>query len=74
MEMFTMVRGKVYANHHGYPIFPLPSPTLTSVFNPSNRVYDDDIDRVSEKEAPLGHGGDVGGEGGDVGGNGAGLE
>jgi len=35
-------------------------------------VYDDDIDQVSDEEAPLDHSGDVGDDGGDVGGSGAG--
>jgi len=34
-------------------------------------MYDDDIGWVSDKEAPLGHSGDVGGDGGYVGGSGA---
>jgi len=37
-------------------------------------VYDDDIDRVLDEEAPLGHGEDVGADGSDVSGSGVGLE
>jgi len=72
--MFTMAWGKVYTNYHGYPLFPLPNPSLTSVFDPSSWVYDNDIDRVSDEDAPLGHGEDIGGDGGNVGGSGVGLE
>ena len=69
MYMFTMVHGRVYISHHGY-LLP-PNPTLTSVVNPSNWIYDDDIDRMSDEEAPQGKAGGVGGDGGDVGDSGA---
>ena len=66
-----MVQGRVYTSHHGYPLFPLPIPALTLVFIPFNWVYDDDIDRVSDEEAPQGQGGGVSGDDGDIGGSGA---
>ena len=37
-------------------------------------MHDDDIDRVSDEDISLGHGGDVGGDGDDVSGSGAGPE
>ena len=37
-------------------------------------MHDDDIDRVSDEDISLGHGGDVGGDGDDVSGSGASLE
>jgi len=57
-----MVHGWVYTSHHGYPLFPSLTPTLTSVFDPSNWVYDDDVDRVSDEEVPQGQGRGVSGD------------
>jgi len=54
-------RGKPHASHHGFPLFSLLYPTLTSVSDLSNWTFDDDIDRVSDDEAALAHGGAVGG-------------
>ena len=62
-----MHRGKPHASHHGFPLFPLPYPTLTSVSNPSNWTFEDDIDRVSDDEADSASGGAVGGICGDGG-------
>jgi len=48
-------------------------PALTSLFDPSNWVYDDDINRLSDEEQPQAYGGDVGSSGvGDVSGGGVG--
>ena len=68
MDMFTMVRGQVYASHHGYPLFPLSN----RAFEPSNWVYHDNIEGLSNEESPHGQGGSVGGDCGGVGGSGAG--
>jgi len=65
--MLTMHRGKVHASHHGFPFFPLPNPTFTFVSDPSNWVFKDDIDHVSDDEAAPAHSGEAGGEGGDGG-------
>ena len=70
-----MHRGKPHASHHGFPLFSLPNHTLTSVSDPSNWTFEDDIDRVSNDEADLASGGAVdgiGGGGGDTGPSGAG--
>jgi len=64
MEVLVMHQGKLHASHHGFPLFPLAYPTLTSVFDPSNWTFDDDIDRVSDDEAAPSHGGEVGGASG----------
>jgi len=64
MEMLIMFWGKVHASRHGFALFSLPNPTLTSVFDPSNWIFDDDIDQMSDDEAVLAHGGEVGEEGG----------
>jgi len=63
MEMIIMHRGKPRASHHGFPLFPLPYPTLTSVSDPFNWTFEDDINWVSDDEADPAHGGAVGGIG-----------
>ena len=70
MEMLVTHRGKPHASHHSFPFFPLPYPTLTSVSNPSNWTFNDDIDRVSNDKAALAHSREVGGAGGGGGGGG----
>jgi len=77
MEMFLMHWGRIYASHPGFPYFSLPNPTLTSISDPSNGVFDDDVDRVSDDKAALANDGELGGEGdrgGDVGHSGASFE
>ena len=71
MEMLVVHRGKPHASHHGFSLFPLPNPTLTSVFDPSNWSFDDDIDRVSDDEMAPAYGG-AGGGGGNAGPSGIG--
>jgi len=69
MEMLVMHPGKVHANHHGFSLFSLPIPTLTSVSDPSNWTSDDDINRISNDEAAPTHSLKVRGDssgGGDV--------
>ena len=67
MEMLIVHWGKVHASHHGFPLFSLPNPISTSVSDLSNRVFNDDIERVSNDEATPAYGGEVGGEGGSCG-------
>jgi len=64
-----MHRGKPHASHRGFPLFPLPYPTLTSVFDLSNWTFEDDIDRVSDDEVEPASGGTAGGIGGGGGGD-----
>jgi len=74
MEMFTMHRGRVYISHHGFHLFPFPNPTLISVSDPSNWVFDNDIDQVLEMRRPQPLVGKFGGGGGNVSPSGASFE
>jgi len=70
MEMLVLRQSKPHASHHGFPLFLLPNPTLTSISKPSNWTFDDDINWVLDDEVAPAHGEEVGGEGvsgGDVG-------
>jgi len=62
MEMLVMHRGTPHAGHHGFPLLSLPNPTLTSVSDPSNWTFDDDIDGVSDDKVAPAYGGEVCGE------------
>jgi len=50
--MFTMEGGRAYTNRRGQPLFPIPNTTLMCLSNPSNWVYDDDINEVLDEDEP----------------------
>ena len=52
MEMFKMVGGHLFINHHGWALFSLLNPTKTTYGDPSNWVYDDDIDVDTNEDHP----------------------
>ncbi|KAJ8420412.1 LOW QUALITY PROTEIN: hypothetical protein Cgig2_000263 [Carnegiea gigantea] len=59
--------GRVFINHNGQVLYPLPKPTKTNCADASNWVYDDDIDAKSDEKRAQPQGGNVGGS---VGGSG----
>jgi len=50
MEMFKMEGGRVFIYHHDHPIFALLNLARITCANPSNWVYDDDIDAEYDEE------------------------
>jgi len=57
----------MFVNHHGGLLFPLPNPTKTNCFDPSNWVYDDDIDMEMDEDEPQAQESNIGGGEGGVG-------
>ena len=52
MKLFKALGGsQLWLNHHGRALFPLPNRTKTTITNPSNLVYDDDVDVESGGES-----------------------
>ena len=51
MKLFKALGGsQLWLNRHGRALFPLPNRTKTTITNPSNLVYDDDVDGESRGE------------------------
>ena len=61
MEIFKIEGGHVSVNHHSRLLFPLQNPTKTTYCDPSNWVYDDDIDKEIVELGPLPKRGNAGG-------------
>ncbi|KAJ8424578.1 hypothetical protein Cgig2_002590 [Carnegiea gigantea] len=52
MKLFKVLGGgQLWLNHHGRALFPLPNRPKTTITNPSNLVYDDDVDGESGGES-----------------------
>jgi len=52
MKLFKALGGsQLWLNHHGRALFPLPKRTKTTITNPSNLVYNDDVDGESGGES-----------------------
>ena len=56
----------MYASHLSFPLISLPDPALTSIFDPFDWVFDNDINWASNDEAAPAYGG-KGSGGGDAG-------
>lgn len=56
-----MEGGRVFICHHGHSLFALPNLARTTCADPSNWVYDDDIDVESDEKQAQPQGGDVSG-------------
>ena len=52
MEFFKAKGGRVFVNHHGAPFFPFPRPSKTICVDPSNWIYNDDIDVETDNDEP----------------------
>ncbi|KAJ8450540.1 hypothetical protein Cgig2_020177 [Carnegiea gigantea] len=52
MKLFKALGGsQLWLNHHDRALFPLPNRAKTTITNPSNLVYDDDVDGESGGES-----------------------
>ena len=52
MEFFKVEGGRVFVNHCGAPLFPLPNSYKPTCVDPSWCIYDDEIDVNIDEDEP----------------------